>query len=384
MPEKPILQVKNLSVEFHTYAGTVRAIRDVSFDLYQGQTLAIVGESGSGKSVTTHTLMGLNAGNATISAGNIFYKGKDLLKFDEDEFEELRGGEIAMIFQDPMTSLDPTMKIGKQIMEVILLHDENADDKLAADRALKLMEQVGIPNASEHFDDYPHQWSGGMRQRAVIAIALAGNPDILIADEPTTALDVTIQAQILHLMKGIQSEIDSSIIFITHDLGVVAGMADKVAVMYAGKIVEYGTTQEIFYNPQHPYTWGLLDSMPTTDIETDELSSIPGTPPDLLDPPKGDAFAARNKYALDIDYEEEPPFFQISDTHYAATWLLDKRAPKVTPPAAILKRWAKWKKIAGKDNFPKISKFGVPGRKKTAKETASPKPGAELARKDQA
>ncbi|KGH59339.1 peptide ABC transporter ATP-binding protein [Oenococcus oeni IOEB_8417] len=382
MTEKPVLQVKNLSVEFHTYAGTIKAIRNVSFELNKGETLAIVGESGSGKSVTTHTLMGLNASNATISAGHIFYKGKDLLKFSEEEFEELRGGEVAMIFQDPMTSLDPTMKIGKQIMEVILLHDEDIEKEQAAAKALELMKQVGIPNAEEHFQDYPHQWSGGMRQRAVIAVALAGNPDILIADEPTTALDVTIQAQILHLMKEIQSESDSSIIFITHDLGVVAGMADKVAVMYAGQIVEYGTTEEIFYNPQHPYTWGLLNSMPTTDIDTDELSSIPGTPPDLLNLPKGDPFAPRNRYALDIDYEEEPPFFQLSDTHYAATWLLDKRAPKITPPKEILKRWDKWKKFGSKSALPKISKFGVAGKKKTAKETAVPKSGAEVTGKD--
>ncbi|WP_439424871.1 ABC transporter ATP-binding protein [Oenococcus alcoholitolerans] len=346
MAEKPILQVKNLSVEFHTYAGVVKAIRDVSFDLDQGETLAIVGESGSGKSVTTHTLMGLNAENEIISQGKIFYKGKDLLKFNDEEFYELRGDKIAMIFQDPMTSLDPTMKIGRQIMEVILIHDDEIEEKAAASKALNLMKQVGIPDAEEHFDDYPHQWSGGMRQRAVIAIALAGNPDILIADEPTTALDVTIQAQILHLMKNIQTQISSSIIFITHDLGVVAGMADKIAVMYAGKIVEYGTTDEIFYNPQHPYTWGLLDSMPTTDIKSDHLDSIPGTPPDLLNPPKGDPFAPRNKYALAIDYEQEPPYFSLSSTHYAATWLLDKRAPKVTPPPAILKRWQKWQEIS--------------------------------------
>jgi oligopeptide transport system ATP-binding protein len=209
------------------------------------------------------------------------------------------------------------------------------------------MKSVGIPNAEEHINDYPHQWSGGMRQRAVIAIALAGDPDILIADEPTTALDVTIQVQILDLMKKIQKERQSSIIFITHDLGVVAGMADRVAVMYAGKIVEYGTVDEIFYNPQHPYTWGLLNSMPTTDTEAGSLESIPGSPPDLLYPPKGDAFAPRNAYALDIDYEEQPPFFKVSDTHYAATWLLDERAPKVTPPDIIQKRHQKWLAMKG-------------------------------------
>lgn len=345
MTKEKVLSVKDLHVDFKTYAGAVKAIRNINFDLYKGETLAIVGESGSGKSVTTRTLMGLNAKNASIT-GDIDFKGKKLIELNEDEWVKVRGKEIAMIFQDPMTSLDPTMKIGMQIAEAILIH-ENVSKSEALERALKLMNQVGIPNSEEHINDYPHMWSGGMRQRAVIAIALAANPEILIADEPTTALDVTIQNQILKLMKGLQSQISSSIIFITHDLGVVAGMADRVAVMYAGKIVEYGTVDEVFYNPQHPYTWGLLNSMPTTDTEEGSLESIPGTPPDLLNPPKGDAFAARNEYALDIDLEEEPPMFKVSDTHYAATWLLDERAPQVTPPAPILKRWAKWNKKKG-------------------------------------
>lgn len=345
MTKEKVLSVKDLHVDFKTYAGAVKAIRNINFDLYKGETLAIVGESGSGKSVTTRTLMGLNAKNASIT-GDIDFKGKKLIELNEDEWVKVRGKEIAMIFQDPMTSLDPTMKIGMQIAEAILIH-ENVSKSEALERALKLMNQVGIPNAEEHINDYPHMWSGGMRQRAVIAIALAANPEILIADEPTTALDVTIQNQILKLMKGLQSQISSSIIFITHDLGVVAGMADRVAVTYAGKIVEYGTVDEVFYNPQHPYTWGLLNSMPTTDTEEGSLESIPGTPPDLLNPPKGDAFAARNEYALDIDLEEEPPMFKVSDTHYAATWLLDERAPQVTPPAPILKRWAKWNKKKG-------------------------------------
>lgn len=340
MSKETILSVNNLHVDFKTYAGDVKAIRDINFELKKGETLAIVGESGSGKSVTTRTLMGLNAKNATIS-GDIDFKGRKLNELKEQDWVKVRGKEIAMIFQDPMTSLDPTMKIGMQIAEAILIH-EKVSKADALSRALELMKQVGIPDAEEHINDYPHQWSGGMRQRAVIAIALAANPEILIADEPTTALDVTIQNQILKLMKELQSQISSSIIFITHDLGVVAGMADRVAVMYAGKIVEYGTVDEVFYNPQHPYTWGLLNSMPTTDIEAGSLQSIPGTPPDLLNPPKGDAFAARNEYALDIDHEEEPPMFKVSETHYAATWLLDERAPKVTPPLPIQKRWAKW------------------------------------------
>ena len=345
MSKETILQVKNLHVDFHTYAGEVKAIRDVNFELKQGETLAIVGESGSGKSVTTRTLIGLSAANAKMT-GDIDFKGTKLHELQEEDWVKIRGNEIAMIFQDPMTSLDPTMKIGKQIAEPMLLHEKISKQE-AMDRALELMKNVGIPNAEEHINDYPHQWSGGMRQRAVIAIALAANPDILIADEPTTALDVTIQAQILNLMKQIQKERNSSIIFITHDLGVVAGMADRVAVMYAGKIIEYGTVDEVFYNPQHPYTWGLLNSMPTTDTEAGSLQSIPGTPPDLLNPPQGDAFAPRNAFALDIDHEQEPPMFRVSDSHYAATWLLDERAPQIKVPATIEKRWQKWKKLKG-------------------------------------
>lgn len=345
MTRETILEVKNLHVNFDTYAGQIQAIRDVNFDLKKGETLAIVGESGSGKSVTTRTLMGLSAKNAKVS-GQINFKGRNLLDLKETDWTTVRGNEIAMIFQDPMTSLDPTMKIGQQIAETMMLH-QNISKKEALDKALELMKQVGIPKAEEHINDYPHQWSGGMRQRAVIAIALAGDPEVLIADEPTTALDVTIQIQILDLMKKIQKERQSSIIFITHDLGVVAGMADRVAVMYAGKIVEYGTVDEVFYNPQHPYTWGLLNSMPTTDTEAGSLESIPGSPPDLLYPPQGDAFAPRNPYALDIDYKEAPPFFKVSDSHYAATWLLDERAPKITPPEMIGRRHQKWQKMKG-------------------------------------
>ncbi|MDR0299313.1 MAG: ABC transporter ATP-binding protein [Streptococcaceae bacterium] len=341
-----ILEVKNLHVNFHTYAGEVKAIRDVNFTLEKGQTLAIVGESGSGKSVTTKTLMGLNAKNALIPEGQLLFKGNDLLKLSETEWQKIRGNEISMIFQDPMTSLDPTMRIGNQIAEPLMKH-KGMNKKEALARALELMTQVGIPEPEIHIKDYPHQWSGGMRQRAVIAIALAAEPEILIADEPTTALDVTIQAQIMALMSELQQRISSSIIFITHDLGVVAGFADKVAVMYAGEIVEYGTVEEIFYNPQHPYTWGLLDSMPTVDTESERLVSIQGTPPDLLNPPKGDAFAARNKFALAIDSEEEPPFFKVSETHAAKTWLLDERAPKVEPSENIKHRWARWAEMEG-------------------------------------
>ncbi|KRL53931.1 Oligopeptide transport ATP-binding protein OppD [Furfurilactobacillus rossiae] len=339
-----LIEVKNLKINFDTYAGKVKAIRDVSFHLKKGETLAIVGESGSGKSVTTRSLMGLNADNAEIAGGQIMFHGEDVLKKSEKEMQQIRGKDIAMIFQDPMTSLDPTMKIGRQIAEPLIIHN-HVSKKQAMAQALEMLKLVGITDAEHRINDYPHQFSGGMRQRIVIAIALICYPEVLIADEPTTALDVTIQAQILKLMKELQEKIETSIIFITHDLGVVAGMADRIAVMYAGKIVEYGTVDEIFYNPQHPYTWGLLNSMPTLDTQSGELSAIPGTPPDLLDPPKGDAFAARNPYALKIDAEQEPPFFKVSDTHYAATWLLDPRAEKVTPPEAIAKRQAQWAKM---------------------------------------
>lgn len=337
-----ILDVKNLKINFHTYAGDVKAIRDVSFHLDKGETLAIVGESGSGKSVTTKSLMGLLANNAEVVGGSIMYRGEDLLKKTEKEMQEIRGKDIAMIFQDPMTSLDPTMKIGRQIAEPLMIH-KNVDKKKAWAQALEILKLVGIADAEERINDYPHQFSGGQRQRIVIAIALVCYPEILIADEPTTALDVTIQAQILNLMKELQQKIETSIIFITHDLGVVAGMADRVAVMYAGQIIEYGTVDEIFYNPKHPYTWGLLNSMPT--LSSTKLEAIPGTPPDLLDPPKGDPFAARNPYAMKIDAEKQTPFFKVSDTHYAATWLLHKDAPKITPPDEILRRQKIWQEM---------------------------------------
>ncbi|WJY28346.1 MULTISPECIES: ABC transporter ATP-binding protein [Sporosarcina] len=333
-----ILQVKNLELSFHTFAGEVKAIRGVNFDLNKGETLAIVGESGSGKSVTTKSIMRLlPESSAEFKNGEILFDGKDLTKLSDTEMQKIRGKDISMIFQDPMTSLNPTMTIGKQIMEPILKHQKVSKAK-ARKVAIDLLNMVGIPNAENRYKMYPHQFSGGQRQRIVIATALACNPQILIADEPTTALDVTIQAQILELMKDIQKKIDTSIIFITHDLGVVANVADRVAVMYGGKIVEIGTVDEIFYNPQHPYTWGLLSSMPSMDVNDEKLYAIPGTPPDLLNPPKGDAFALRSEYALKIDMEQPPPFFQVSDTHYAATWLLHPQAPQVEPPAAIIER----------------------------------------------
>ena len=329
-----LLEVKNLCVNFGTYGGEVKAVRGVTFDLHKGETLAIVGESGSGKSVACKTIMRILSSNGYIKDGQILFDGKDLTKISEKDMEKVRGEDIAMIFQDPMTSLNPTMTIGKQIMEPIIKHQGFSKED-ARKRAIELIELVGISDAEKRFKQYPHQFSGGMRQRIVIAISLACNPKVLIADEPTTALDVTIQAQILELIKDLQEKTGVAVIFITHDLGVVANMADRVAVMYAGKIIEYGTSDDIFYDPKHPYTWGLLGSMPTLDIGDNDLYNIPGTPPDLMDPPKGDAFALRSAYAMKIDHLAEPPMFKVSDTHYAATWLLHPLAPKIERPVNV-------------------------------------------------
>jgi len=483
MAEK-ILQVKDLVINFTTDNGLVQAVRKVSFDLEKGETLCIVGESGSGKSVTSKAIMGILANNAVIGGGEIMYRGENLLEVSEEEFHKIRGHKIGMIFQDPLSSLNPIVRIGKQITEATLINsnklklmyeslisdeliayknviaradiqiknnidnikteykvvnknlkdgkinkqeaskliaeikvkeaavkkenkeikakaDEKAkglkvalvakqkeakkqvaqykanvlkerDEKIAAvklsyggntqqakeeiaviknecvnklkitkaeakRRALEIMKEVGIPQPEKRFRQYPFEFSGGMRQRIVIAIALTEAPEILICDEPTTALDVTIQAQILELIKKIQKERNISCIFITHDLGVVANMADRVAVMYAGKIVEYGKVDEIFFEPKHPYTWALLSSIPDVDSK-ERLETIPGTPPNMIYPPKGDAFAARNKYALKIDFEKEPPYFKVSDTHYAATWLLHPMAPKVEMPKIVSQR----------------------------------------------
>ena len=329
-----LLEVKNLCVNFGTYGGEVKAVRGVTFDLHKGETLAIVGESGSGKSVACKTIMRILSSNGYIKDGQILFDGKDLTKISEKDMEKVRGKDIAMIFHDPMTSLNPTMTIGKQIMEPIIKHQGFSKED-ARKRAIELIELVGISDAEKRFKQYPHQFSGGMRQRIVIAISLACNPKVLIADEPTTALDVTIQAQILELIKDLQEKTGVAVIFITHDLGVVANMADRVAVMYAGKIIEYGTSDDIFYDPKHPYTWGLLGSMPTLDIGDNDLYNIPGTPPDLMDPPKGDAFALRSAYAMKIDHLAEPPMFKVSDTHYAATWLLHPLAPKIERPVNV-------------------------------------------------
>ena len=478
-----VLEVKDLNISFTTDNGLVKAVRGVNFDLFEGETLCIVGESGSGKSVTSKAIMGILANNAVVESGAIMYEGENLLEVSEDEFHRIRGKKIGMIFQDPLSSLNPIVKIGPQITEAMLVSSDKLkrmyDDlvsgplvkyknaqseakvkierakfvlktkqqEIAADtnmskeekkaaveaaketcknrisdikaklkvalpqlkktleetkisakaevkaykeriqaaykleldeldaklrvasskeekqavqqqikdkkdqlqnefkitkaeakrRALEIMKEVGIPDPERRFNQYPFEFSGGMRQRIVIAIALIAAPDILICDEPTTALDVTIQAQILELIKKIKRERKLSCIFITHDLGVVANMADRVAVMYAGKIVEYGTAEEVFFDPRHPYTWALLSSIPDVDSK-ERLDAIPGTPPNMIYPPKGDAFALRSKYAMKIDFEQQPPYFKLSDTHYAATWLLHENAPKVEMPKIVSER----------------------------------------------
>lgn len=328
-----ILEVKDLAISFKTQYGILHAIRGVSFDLYKGETLAIVGESGSGKSVTSRAIMGLLAGNSIYEDGTIMYKGRDLLQIDESLMHEIRGSKISMIFQDPMSSLNPIVSVGKQITEA-LRFKLGMPDEMAKKRAIELMKSVGIPEPEKRYNQYPFQFSGGMRQRIVISIALANNAEILICDEPTTSLDVTIQGQILDLINELKKKRDLTVIFITHDLGVVANVADRIAVMYAGKIVEIGKADEVFYDPKHPYTWALLSSMPNLATSR-ELDAIKGTPPNMIYPPKGDAFAPRNKYALEIDFEEQPPMFKVSDTHYAATWLLHPDAPKCEVPNAV-------------------------------------------------
>jgi len=336
MDGQSILQVRDLRVSFSTYGGEVQAVRGVSFDLRRGETLAIVGESGSGKSVTAKSIMRLlPEANTLIKGGEILFEGQDILKLSEKRMQDIRGPKIAMVFQDPMTSLDPTMRIGRQITESLKEH-LGLSGQRARERAVELLTLVGIPNPEDRIKQYPHQFSGGMRQRVVIAIALACDPQILIADEPTTALDVTIQAQILELLRELQEQLGMSVILITHDLGVVAHTAHRVAVMYAGKIVETGTLREIFYNPQMPYTWGLLSSIPLpTADRSQELIPIPGSPPDMLDPPQGCPFTPRCPYAMRICVEEMPEYTTFSSEHKAACWLHHPMAPNVDPPVRV-------------------------------------------------
>lgn len=357
-----ILSVRDLDVKFNLRGKVLHAIRGISMDIYRGESLAIVGESGSGKSVFTKNFIGMLDDNGWIDRGHIYYMPKpdceavmpmegegssltgedafakciyDLAEFKtEREWRKIRGGEICMILQDPMTSLNPLKTIGKQIAEAVKLHQHITGTELKK-RVIQILSDVGIPEPERRYKQYPHEFSGGMRQRVVIAIAIACNPKILICDEPTTALDVTIQAQILDLIKALKGKYGLTIIFITHDLGVVANVADRIAVMYSGDIVEIGTCNEIFYDPRHPYTWALLSSLPQLGVKGKELYSIKGTPPNLFMPIKGDAFAPRNPQALVIDSIEEPPYFDVSPTHKAKTWLLDPRAPHIDPPEII-------------------------------------------------
>jgi oligopeptide transport system ATP-binding protein len=345
--KRKIIEIRDLDISFKTTAGIVHAIRGINVDLCKGETVAIVGESGSGKSVTMKAAMGILASNATVNSGQIMFCYRD----NEGEMQEvdilqkkkrwirdnINGRRIAMVFQDPMTSLDPTMTIGKQITEGMTYH-YHIPQNVAWDKAIELLGEVGIDEPVKRMKNYPHQLSGGMRQRVVIAIALSCDPDLLICDEPTTALDVTIQARIIELIKDLQEKRNISVIYITHDLGVVAKVADYVNVMYAGKIVEKGTVNDIFYEPVHPYTWGLLSAMPDLDTDDDRLYTIPGSPPNLLHERKGDAFAPRNAYAMDIDDKAEPQMTRITETHYAATWLLDSRAPAFEMPVELRER----------------------------------------------
>ena len=336
--QKVILSVKDLNVKFNLRGKVLHAIRGINLDVYQGESLAIVGESGCGKSVLNKNFIGLLDPNGFISSGEIIYYGMDdgqpqmLSNYKRDnEWLKIRGSEVSMIMQDPMTSLNPLKTIGKQIGESLELH-QGLKGKALKEAVYGILRDVGIEEPERRYKQYPHQFSGGMRQRVVIAIAIACRPKILICDEPTTALDVTIQAQILELLKDLKERYNLTIIFITHDLGVVANIADRVAVMYAGDIVETGMVREVFYDPRHPYTWALLSSLPQLGVKGQDLYSIKGTPPNLFNEIKGDAFAPRNPQALAIDFEEQPPYFDVSPTHKARTWLLDPRAPKVEPP----------------------------------------------------
>ena len=324
--KKKLLEVKDMYVSIHTDSGVVQAVRGVSFDLYEGETLAIVGESGSGKSITNKAIMGLLPVGGRIDRGTVVLDGKDITHYSEKQMKDIRGAEISMIFQDPLTSLNPTMTVGKQIAEMLMLHKPGMTSAQRRARAIELLDMVGIPNPAERIDQYPHQFSGGMRQRVMISIALACEPKILIADEPTTALDVTIQAQILDLMKELQKKTNTSIIIITHNLGVVASVADRVLVMYGGKFAEVGDLDEVFYDMKHPYTQGLMDSIPNMQSRDQELYSIPGSPPDLMKPPAGCPFAHRCSRCLKVCKAYPPATISFTDTHKATCWLYDERA----------------------------------------------------------
>ena len=342
-----LLELNDLHTFFKTKRGTVKAVNGVSYKVEAGRTLGVVGESGSGKSVSAMSILQLLDGNGYIDSGTIMFNGRDLTKLTRQDMYKIRGNEISVIFQEPMTSLNPVFTVERQVSEPFMIH-QGMTKKEAAVKVVEMLKDVKIPNPETVAKQYPHQLSGGMRQRVMIAMALACRPKLLIADEPTTALDVTIQAKILELIKDIQQKMHLSVIYITHDLGVVAKVADYVNVMYAGKIVEVGNVEEIFYEPRHPYTWGLLSAMPDLDTEDDRLYSIPGSPPNLLHEPVGDAFAARNRFALQIDKKAEPPLFKISETHYAATWLLHPDAPAMEMPRELKESLERARKEAAK------------------------------------
>ena len=342
MNEENILEVKDLHVDIHMAEGLLTAVRGVNFEMKKGETLGLVGESGCGKSLTCKAILGIND-RKCVPSGQILFDSEglgrvDLLSLDQKgrEIRSIRGKEISMIFQEPMVAFSPMYTIGNQINEATRLHITK-DKKKSKEISMEVMRKVGIANVEKRYNQYPHEFSGGMLQRALIAMALVCNPKMLIADEPTTALDVTIQAQILDLIRALQRELNMTVIYITHDLGVVANVADRVAVMYAGQIVEYGLVNEIFYDAWHPYTWALLSSLPQLGVKGEDLPTIDGTPPNLFYEVKGDAFAPRNQQALAIDFEEEPPFFEVTPTHKAKTWYLDPRAPKIEQPASIKK-----------------------------------------------
>jgi oligopeptide transport system ATP-binding protein len=342
---RTILEAEEVHIEFELRGQKLKAVRGASLSLIEGETLAIVGESGSGKSVFTKSFVGMLDRNGRVSSGKIVFDSLDLCEFRrERQWLDIRGKRIAMVFQDPMTALNPLKTIGEQIAEVIRIH-LGAPSEQAKIQAIEMLKKVGIPEAELRYNQYPHEFSGGMRQRVVIAVAAACRPDVLICDEPTTALDVTIQAQILELLKTLQRELKMSMIFITHDLGVVANIADRVAVMYAGQVVEVGRAEEVFYNPQHPYTWALLAAMPQLGAKGEELYTIHGNPPNLFTEIKGDAFAPRNPQALEIDFVAEPPWFEVSKTHKAKTWLLHSFAPKVHAPDTIERLRKKYKNM---------------------------------------
>lgn len=339
-----ILSINDLVIKFVLRGQTLTAIRSLSLDVFKGESLAIVGESGSGKSVFTKSFIGLLEQNGFVESGSINFDGQELAAYKtEKDWLKIRGKRISMVFQDPMTSLNPLKTIGAQISEAVQLHQNLKGEELRK-KTFEILQDVGISEPQRRYKQYPHEFSGGMRQRVVIAIAVACNPEILICDEPTTALDVTIQVQILDLIKNLQKKYGLTVIYITHDLGVVANVADRIAVMYAGEIVEVGLCEEIFYNSKHPYTWALLSSLPQLGVKGEDLYAIKGTPPNLFAEVKGDAFAPRNPYALKADFEHAPPYFEVSATHKAKTWLLDPRAPQIDPPAAIKAMNAKWQK----------------------------------------